>query len=600
MSSRRGRGPALVALALALAWIGGPVRAGESEFTLGHRPDLPPERQVHVRELTLVGSPEPGGFGAAIYDLVNRDGAVHEIAIEVLYSGGGRFEARRSIALEPGAAARVVLPIPCGDAASVRREIAIDGFVGQDATDVVSKSQQPPPAALLVGVQEPALSGCVRFLEDWRKGGKSRLKKTDEVDRAAPEDLPDSWRWLSGYDLLIADGRSPGLTAARQQVLLDHCAAGGALVVLYRGAAPRGPLAELPGPDPATAAGGVFQGELQFGRYVLLDDLEPFQVAKAAAPRSVMAWLGGSEALKGEERSGPAAESLYGTIDIPGLGKVPVRAFLLLILVFVGLVAVLAWKTLRRRAAAVTLLWKLPALGLTFAFAIVGYGIASEGFHVRGSIVSFSYLDQAAHRAVSQASRSLYAGLAPDRLAPGAGTFFASSRLDRSNSRTENPHVLALDFDAAALIGGGALPSRTPTDFVTVTVALARERLRFERDGDGGYRVVAAPEFAPLEREGSVLLRAPDGTYFAGRGGGSLALIGPDAATDVLDMQAKLLLEARGAGLAFSERSRAMLAPGSYQALVGAPPFVDDLGLDATYLESAHVVRGTLATEDLQ
>ena len=219
--------------------------------------------------------------------------------------------------------------------------------------------------------------------------------------------------------------------------------------------------------------------------------------------------------------------------------------------------------------------------------------------------------------------RTLYAGLAPSRLQPGAHTYVSSPGLFVFHRRTF-PDRMSIDYDRpGARIAGSLVPSRLPTTIVTSAQGPQRARLRFRRREDGGLDVLSGPELTPRRvGDAVVILRDVDGRYYVGGAGRGLeptsqreaskAIAGAcrtfGRALRVDDASYNDAYQVYGVGhdelhnrmiQIVQQRLLASLEPGAYLAVVEESPAVDQLGLDVEYLASTHLVLGRLGEEDI-
>ena len=103
----------------------------------------------------------------------------------------------------------------------------------------------------------------------------------------------------------------------------------------------------------------------------------------------------------------------YWSMHIPGVGRAPVTAFLVLISVFMVLVGPTNYWLLLRARRLYLLLVTVPVGAAVFAASLFAYALISEGFGTRARVRSLTYLDQDSGRAVSWSRQSYYAGLSP-------------------------------------------------------------------------------------------------------------------------------------------------------------------------------------------
>ena len=590
-----------------------PAAAGPTETTVipvREGDDQGPKVRVSTTQ-GAAGVPA-GGWGWLRVDARNEDSRPHVFGVRLETFFGQTVMISRSARIGPGESARLLLPQPH---MSWGRRIAflVDGTLREHSSGGWSGGE----ATLLMVTSDNAWSSRTSGL--FRSQVKSGTRLEPEI--VEPADLPDRWTFLSGVPLMIVDGSARRLGAEPQRVILDFVRAGGNALVLKREALPTGPLSDALAEKEGYALG--------LGRAWAFDDGE----LDDAAPKAALArWDGelAAGAASHQPMPGILPPGFLGRLQIPGLGRVPVRLFFFVILAFAVLVGPVTWVVLRRRRRLGYLVAIVPAAGLLFTVGILAYGVLSEGLGTKGVARSFTLLDQVRHEGVSTAGRTLYAGLSPRALTPSVDTFFHSTDLaaeDYDSARYAPPFQWDLDIGR---IGGGALASRTPTGFGTVTQGRMRERLRFRKAGDGRWEALPDASFPPLREAGSIVFCAPDGTWHVGDGTGPLTPVAPRAASDVVEKKVEWLSAmeiaeepeesgsrhilvvgrprlAPGSSVADDPRTRAWITsrlrdalhPGSYLVASGTSPFLDDLGLDVHWLAGRHLVVGRLAPEDV-
>jgi hypothetical protein len=265
------------------------------------------------------------------------------------------------------------------------------------------------------------------------------------------------------------------------------------------------------------------------------------------------------------------------------------------------------------------LLLTVPALGLGTTLVLLGYGTFREGFGIRSIERTLTILDQEEHAAVAWQTRTLFAGLSPSALRPRPDTAVACLEIDAADFRRAPAHQLR--FRADGSLDGSLLPSRTLTTLGLVSVGAERARLRFERSPDGDLLVLAGPGLAPRAGEGTIVLRTPDGRYWAGAADGRLRpcdeaaaarvraglidryLEGVEAVPDwnwnpPLPLGPSWPSEGPVARFLAAAGAGETLRPGQYLAWVEDSPAVDRLGLEAER-SGVHLVLGRLGPEDL-
>jgi hypothetical protein len=626
-------------LAATLMWIAASAAAQEQMFRLGDGANL---EQVEITYVAVAPPARPGGYGSIAVRVTNLDQRAHVVRLDVseAYSDNRAYGARRTLSLAAGEVATTALPI-AWTTSGLRLGASVDGRRDHDFHQVTSGRGFGAPTVEVPAVLVVADDGTFgestadALHRHFNRGAAAASPTYGGVARSVAArrsaELSEDWTALSRYDVIVVDLPSAGLDAARQRGLADWVAAGGLLVGVRGDEAllPEGPLktalAPALGPEgPASGAHGA-------GEWTVMRD-RPDAATLAAAFRRPP-----GEQIPGQGRrfAGLPLDGWFARLEIPGLGAIPVRLFLLLIVAYLIVVGVKARRILRARRPARLLVF-LPAAGFGFAGAILAYGVVSEGLGVKGAVRSFTLLDQRTRVASAFAARTLYAGLAPGRLDAGPRTLVASPDfVDALEDRA--PHRLIFDLDHGRSLDGSALPARRPTTLVTASVDVARERLRFRRRDDGGLDVLAEPTFRPLPGA-PMVVRDHSGAWYEGDAAGPLKKSDEKTARVALrrclDGFAGVAVAApwteeqvdswtrRGRRYSYlvhevGERSppeapeeqqrvalwlaamaERALRQGGYVAAVEAAPFLDGFGLDAAWRASSHLVAGVLAEDD--
>ena len=447
--------------------------------------------------------------------------------------------------------------------------------------------------------------------------------------RSAVE-MPRNWQLLTGFDLITVDMAGGELVPAIQTALVDYLRMGGRLLLLGDPGSPDSVLGRLIGPRDEGARSS--QGSRGFGHWMWLGQRSDVH----AKGDDLQRWLTatGFFLARARQHSGSAPDEFYKRLDIPGLGQVPVRLFFFLILVFavvVGPINLLFW---RRKKKPQMLLVSVPIAGVAFTTLILIYGFVSEGFDIRGSIRSMTILDQRDHSAANISQRSLFAGMGPDKLDLRPGTHLETQ--DRIRFwRDPLTHIIDMDLDRGNRMAGTVLPSRTETNLVTWTLSRTRERLAFQRDQSGGYRVIETGGLSRHEASADIVFRDMDGRYWVSSDSGpglvqddALAtkamqrLLGMPLSMDYspakirrnrywyysrdqeIDRYTPAMKQMREPGRQLKLFITGGFAPslprGSYLLRAQVDPAVDDLGLEVRYESSVQLVLGLLAKEDIQ
>jgi len=293
-----------------------------------------------------------------------------------------------------------------------------------------------------------------------------------------------------------------------------------------------------------------------------------------------------------------------------------------LILGFAVLVGPVSHFYLKRRRKQLLMLVTIPAFGLGFTALILGYGLFSEGFGIKGAQRSITLLDQSTQEALTYTSRTLFAGLSPNSLEVDSDTYlFSVGAVDQTTpyymeeAQTVGP--IEARLDDGVRLSGSILPSRTATAICTVKQGRARERLRFRRLPSDRIEVLYAPDFRPVDEAGMLILRDFEGAYHVRTDAGTLKPLARNKRTVFAAVRAvwnrflngqatpdsrEEYIADTGASLwgarKWTEHLSRELLPGTYLALVEDVPSDTDLGIQVEYRRSTRVVLGRLAQED--
>ncbi len=553
-----------------------------------------PGRDKLVAVVTSVApGPSHVGFGWVDVRLTNPGAMPHRVELELarvaLYQADVGMH--KTLTLGPRAEERVTLPL-ASSGYGFRLNIIVDGVDLAERDRPFAGSRNRAPVALLLITDDSRLAGDVRAAVRKAIVGSRYLRVA--IRSVRPGRLPSHVDRMTGFPVVFVDARARGLTSERQECLSQALRAGAGVVLVGAGTLPPGSLARLLAR--ADARSGVFG----FGHWLATDSMAEFNSERFRS------WYRSLPGLASKSAK-PFTDARFVTYRIPGLGEVPMTAFLVLILGFALLVGPVNFYVVSRKLKRPLLLFlTVPVIGGVFTAMILGYGLASEGFGIRGVAESLTLLDQREHMAVTRCARTLYAGIEPDRLRPGPGTFVESPLVARDGRRhAQRYHV---DLDDGRSIAGSALPSRTLTPMFTETIAPARVRLRFRRRDDGKLDLLAGADFAPLPSEGSIVFRDFSGQWFWNDGAERMRPVSErEGKLRFKELAAQLQVPrvlggyrgAQPSAWVAARLEQRPLTPGSYLALVGETPLFDTLGLDVAWDRRRHVVRGTLAREDV-
>jgi hypothetical protein len=295
-----------------------------------------------------------------------------------------------------------------------------------------------------------------------------------------PARLPTSWlAYTSAQAVVIGAREWDGLDAAQRQALLTWTACGGNLILVDA------PLDTLfPDPRLRPAVDGRIAAYF-FGRVHLLPSAE---IESVGFTDTLLAVHGAPPQSWWQLPVEPISSTLATRgfrLPVPGVNAIPARTYVSILALFAVLIGPVNHIFLRRRRRQALVVLTTPLIAALFIFVLAGYVVVVEGFGVRGRVVSFTQLDQAAGQAATRAAVSLYAaGRAPSgglRFARDVAVF--STPLDTAPLSGET-----LDLTELQQYSAGFLQARTPTNFETLGYRAARERLVFTREG-GQVRV---------------------------------------------------------------------------------------------------------------
>ncbi|HSC25955.1 MAG TPA: hypothetical protein VLD67_01700, partial [Vicinamibacterales bacterium] len=508
---------------------------------------------------------------------------------------------RRALRLARGDRVRLTIPVPVySDNESIRLEIREDGRTLERFNYYGFESRSLPADASALIVAHPG-SEFGRMAAGWPRTmahgprrvvippgamsapgrvvvGSGAGGPTRPLDfLLAPERLPTSWLGFTSLRaVVIGPGEWQLLDEPQRSALLTWTACGGDLFFVDGS-----PGKLLPAWQQSSVPEGAVRAYF-FGRVHT-----PTSASIASAGLSDV--LAKAEALQDANWALPANRaSDWGVIagrgyrlPIPGVGGVPARAYLAILIVFSLLIGPANYWFLWRKRQLVLLVLTAPAISLIFIGLLAGYVVAGEGVGVRGRTVTFTMLDQVRKQAATRASVSLYAA----GMAPAGGLRFGRDEAvftigpDGTGSRESQ----TLDLTEAQRFAAGVIQARSPTNLETIGFRPARERLGFDREA-GKVNVVnglGVTIRALVYRAGDALHHLP-GPLLPGHRG-TLAPGGQRGADLV------------PAGLPLSSRFEHLFdhqPDGSYLAVLERSPFWNPGVTEVDERDSFHVVIG--------
>ncbi|MBK8979150.1 MAG: hypothetical protein IPM29_24915 [Planctomycetes bacterium] len=563
----------------------------QQSFVLAPRTDSPRTESVQVDVDAFDASGRIGGQGFVAVHLVNRDTEPHTVRLELRDQAtlGRALRVTDEITVLPGLSGDAQLPFP---RTGVLTELVatLDSGARGTAFGVTGRARSDF-GLLLIGASTAAWSDAAGRAHDIAATSANTARPVTGVLRLDPDELPAEWTSLSGLDLVVIDAAHPQLDDRAASTLLAFVRAGGRLAIDNAERATPAALGSVVAAAPAGRIAlsrlGVGQvlvrrasGELSITDLGLVADL----LGPSPTPNS------GLPAL-----AGPLPLEAFELHTIRGIAPISASTFLAIVLAFVVLVGPVNHFALRGRDRAWLVLFTVPAAGALVTAGILLTTVLSEGTSIRGVRATLTVLDQAARRATSVARATVFAPTSPERLRPRPGTYVATGALVAGRVRRPDEAATFVwqRADDGAL-SGALVPSREPTALATIVDEPCRARLRFRPLPGGELELLGDDQLEPTAAPGALVVTLADGRSFVRSGPGPLV---PCSAREARERALELLGVAGADRPALAQRV-ADLRPGSYIAVVSAPPIADDLGLQVDWQDDRHVVVGHLGAED--
>jgi hypothetical protein len=173
---------------------------------------------------------------------------------------------------------------------------------------------------------------------------------------------------------------------------------------------------------------------------------------------------------------------------IPGVGVAPVGMFQFLITLFALAIGPLNYWWLKRRKKLPLLLATVPATAAAVTFLLLAYGTLSDGLGTRVRARSLTLIDQRSGEATTWGRLSYFAGVQPR-----AGFTFPTDVAvypvlsNWSVGRYGNARELerTMSWGRSQRLTGGWLPSRTPTQYLSIAARPSKKLLDIKPTADG-------------------------------------------------------------------------------------------------------------------
>jgi hypothetical protein len=173
---------------------------------------------------------------------------------------------------------------------------------------------------------------------------------------------------------------------------------------------------------------------------------------------------------------------------IPGVGVAPVGMFQFLITLFALAIGPLNYWWLNRRKKLPLLLATIPATAAAVTFLLLAYGTLSDGLGTRVRARSLTLIDQKSGEATTWGRLSYFAGVKPR-----AGFTFPTDVAvypilsNWSVGRYGNARELerTMSWGRSQRLTSGWLPSRTPTQYLSIAARPSQKRLEIKPTANG-------------------------------------------------------------------------------------------------------------------
>ena len=264
--------------------------------------------------------------------------------------------------------------------------------------------------------------------------------------------------------------------------------------------------------------------------------------------------------------------------EIPGVGALPFRAFIVLMLIFGALIWPVNFYYVKKRGQPVLLLLTVPLIALVSSIIVVLYGLLGQGIDTDVVSESVAVLYQRIGVVSVAEARATYSGWAPGRgLVLGAGTGLFALKEINSWDRSLPVHRIIRE-DGEERYSSAFLPSRMQVRQVFLSDRASRLRLDVRADGSVSNGLgVLVDELLVHHLDGSWSYSAEPLAEGANR---SLERVAKRPTTNTLE------------ALAFDVSDGNPLPPGTYAARLNQDAFCDWGGLEVNQISSSHQLLG--------
>ncbi len=277
---------------------------------------------------------------------------------------------------------------------------------------------------------------------------------------------------------------------------------------------------------------------------------------------------------------------------------IPVRGLLIAMFLFVVLIGPVNVYWLARSKRRIWLLWTVPLFSLVTCILLVGYMLATEGWHGHVHGYGITVLDETAQRATTIGWQGYYCPTTP----AGGLRFSLDTELTPHlnygrGSMSSTRHPYGIEWADEQLLSEGWVVAKIPIHFMVRRSETRRERVTLHKNNDGSLAIVNSLG-ADIRR---IHLAGPDGKIHAA----SDIRAGAEAKLEPTDQRAANQLEMLNRVFAgtwihwadeMAKNPEEYLRPGCYVAELDESPFLEQ-GLRHTQTRTLRsVVFGILKT----
>jgi hypothetical protein len=223
----------------------------------------------------------------------------------------------------------------------------------------------------------------------------------------------------------------------------------------------------------------------------------------------------------GFDAADPSAD--FWNFIIPGVGRVPIYAFLGLMTGFVIFIGPLNYMYLRRRGKLHLMIVTVPLCAAVVTFSLFAYALVSDGLGVRVRARSYTQIDQRRGEAVCWSRLCYYAGLAPSQGLTFSGDVAVMPIAGNDDRREGEARQVTWTPDGQQHLRSGWLRSRTLTQYYTIRSRRSEAQLVIDAHQNGLLKVINQLG-TPIQQ---VLVCDADGQVYYGEH------LAPDVAADL-------------------------------------------------------------------